>query len=353
MLNIESLLIKMVSFPSLSEQEKLLVDWIESYVSSTNLLNIERHKNNIIMHLGEDSRPWLLLNSHTDVVPPSPDHSGEPFEPYCENGKIYGRGTTDAKGCGSSMLMALLELAQEGYKPKGRVSLALTVCEEAAGFNNGMAYLRSQIEKPDAAIVGEPTSLAPCIAQKGLLILKLISHGQSGHAARIDGNNAIYNMADILNKLKNCRFEEENEFLGKVKITPTQITGGTANNMAPEKAEVTLDVRTIPEVPNEAIIELIKKETGAEVEIISDRYVATGTDPQEPIAKSALTATDKEFFGSPTSSDWVFLHDIPTIKMGPSDSELSHTRDEHIEIEQLYHGVKMYKKAIKKYFSLV
>jgi len=350
MLNIESLLVKMVSFPSLSGQEKLLVDWIESYVSSTHLLKIERYKNNIVMHLGE-RKPWLLLNSHTDVVPPSPDHLGEPFEPYCENGKIYGRGTTDAKGCGSSMLMALLELASEGYKPNGRVSVALTVCEEAAGYNNGMAYLRSKIDKPDAAIVGEPTSLAPCIAQKGLFILKLISKGESGHAARVEGNNAIYNMSELLQKLQNCRFKAKNKFLGNVKITPTQIIGGTANNMAPEKAEVILDIRTIPEVPNEEIMETIKSETGAEIEIVSDRYIATGTAPNEPIAQSALAASTEHFFGSPTSSDWVFLHDIPTIKMGPGHSQVSHTRNEHIEIDQLHNGVKLYKETIKHYFS--
>ncbi|HKJ46640.1 MAG TPA: M20/M25/M40 family metallo-hydrolase [Balneolales bacterium] len=350
MLDIESLLVKMVSFPSLSEQEKPIVDWLESYVRDTGLLEIERFENNILFHLGSGHN-WLLLNSHTDVVPPSPDHSGEPFEPHYEDGKIYGRGTTDAKGCGSSMLTALLELAEEGYNPNGRVSLALTVCEEASGFNNGMAYLRTKIDKPDAAIVGEPTSLAPCIAQKGLLILKLISKGDSGHAARVSTNNAIYNITDILEKLQHCSFEAENNFLGKVKITPTKINGGTANNMAPEQVEVILDIRTIPEVPNELIINTIKKETGAEVEIISDRYIATGTDPQEPIAQSALLASKQNQFGSPTSSDWVFLHDIPTVKMGPGHSQMSHKRDEYIEVDQLHDGVKLYKETIKYYFS--
>lgn len=264
---------------------------------------------------------------------------------------MYGRGTTDAKGCGATMLTSLLQLASEGFKPNGRVSLALTVCEETGGKGNGMAALRQIIDKPDAALIGEPTSLEPCLAQKGLLIVRLVTKGETGHAARVTGQNAIYEMAEALDDLKKCRFEKQNSFLGGVKITPTQISGGTAHNVAPSRTEMVIDVRTIPDISNKEILAEISDKVSADVEVISDRYVATGTDPENRIAKAARSASGKPFFGSPTSSDWVFLADVPAIKLGPGHSELSHTKEENIEIDQLVKGVEIYKNLIKEFFK--
>ncbi|HKI44949.1 MAG TPA: M20/M25/M40 family metallo-hydrolase [Balneolales bacterium] len=347
---VEDLLKKMIQFPTLSGQEKPLVDWLEQYLNGTGLVQLERIENNLMIHVG-NGRPWLMLNSHSDVVPPSPDHVGDPFSPIVKDGKMYGRGSTDAKGCGSTMITSLLELANNGFNPDGRVTMALTVCEESAGVNNGMAFLRNHIEDPDAAIVGEPTSLAPCIAQKGMLILKVTTRGESGHAARMKGKNAIYEMGKVLSDLKNIAFDTKNNLIGGVKITPTIIEGGTAKNMAPEKADLYLDIRTIPEVSNQHIIDTLSEKLNASISVVSDRYVATSTDPKHKVVTSALKASGQDGFGSPTSSDWVFLHDIPTVKIGPGHSQVSHTRDEHIEIEQLHKGVKVYQDLITQYFS--
>lgn len=352
----KELLKALVRFPSLSTQEQDLVDWLEKEVRATELLDVQRYGNNLVFSIGS-GQPWLLLNSHSDVVPPSDDHHGEPFDPVEKDGKIWGRGTTDAKGCGTAMLRSLLELAQSGWKPaKGCVSFALTICEETSGEFNGMAYLRSLMDEgrlslPDAAIIGEPTSLAPCVAQKGLLVLRLISRGESGHAARIYGQNSIYDMSRMLQELQKITFETENAFIGKVKITPTKINAGTVNNVMPERTEVILDVRTIPEIPNEVIIDTIKSRLNCEIELISKRFVSTQTDPETHLAQCCKAASGQDFFGSPTASDWVFLADVPTIKIGPGHSEVSHKSDEHIPIDQLNQGVELYKAIIKRYFE--
>lgn len=349
MLPVLELCKKLVSFPSLSTQERELVDWLEAYLAGTGFFEIERLGDNLIVHYGE-GRPWLLMNSHSDVVPASPNHEGEPFDPVVIDGKLYARGATDAKGSGSAMLTAMIELARERFRPKGRVSMALTVCEEADGHNNGMAFLRKSIPVPDAAIIGEPTSLAPCLAQKGLLILEVVTYGLSGHAARISGHNAILEMAEVLGRLGLIELREVNEFVGGMKVTPTMIQGGTAKNANPERCSLFLDVRTIPEVPVPEVTDRIRLALGAEVNVISDRYVSTFTPKEEIIAQAALKATGKPFFGSPTSSDWVFLADVPSVKLGPGHSEVSHTRDEHIAIEQLTTGVEVYKQVIREYF---
>lgn len=348
--NATDILKKLVGFDSLSGREKPLVDWLEQAVRDTGALEIERHGDNLIFHLGS-GKPWLLLNSHSDVVPPSPSHHGDPFVPVEKDGRIYGRGTTDAKGCGTGMLKALLELALEGYKPNGRASFALTVCEETCGEGNGMNYLRGIIDTPDAAIIGEPTTLAPCIAQKGLFILKITTSGISGHAARVQGKNALYEMAGVLEKLKTISFETENSFIGKTKVTPTVISGGTVKNAYPEYCELMVDIRTIPEVTTKEILNKLNAELKAEIEVFSNRLVSTQTDASGKIARAARKASGKDFFGSPTASDWVFLKDVPAVKIGPGHSEVSHTRDEYIEIEQLERGVEVYKEIIKGYFA--
>lgn len=349
----EELLAKMVSFESLSTQEAGLVDWLEEQLRFTGLVNIERVKNNLMIHAGS-GEPWLLLNSHSDVVPQSPDHEGEPFNPITRDGRMYGRGTTDAKASSAGMIKAVLDYAKRSDSHKGTVTFAFTVCEEAAGEHNGMAYLRKYWaeQKPDAAIVGEPTMLAPCIAQKGLIVLRLITRGQSGHAARVYGDNAIYKMGKALQQLSSINYKQENPYLGPVKITPTTITGGSANNAHPEYCEVEVDIRTIPDIPVSRLVEDIRKSVDAEVNVKSDRLVSTGTDPESAIAKAAHFATGKDFFGSPTCSDWVFLNDIPTVKLGPGDSNDSHTRNESIDLQQVKQAEKVYSTLIRKYFSV-
>jgi len=349
---VTELLRQMIRFPSVSTQEKDLVDWIEEQVSRTGLLEIERHEDNLIFHLGS-GRPWLFLNSHSDVVPPSVRHVGDPFEPVEKGGRIYGRGSTDAKGPVSCMLMALLNLAKSGYEPPGRVSLAVTVCEESAGENNGMFRLRQKIERPDAALIGEPTLLHPCAAQKGLLILKLETEGEAGHAARVTGPNAIYEMAASLEKLRNISFPEENPFIGSTRITPTTIEGGTARNAHPDSCTAYVDIRTIPEVPNDTIIERFRQELGIAISVFSDRFVSVSTDPEHPISLAATEVTGNPLFGSPTTSDWVFLADVPTIKIGPGDSSDSHTANESIAVSQLEEGVPAYEKIIRRYFEKI
>ena len=349
---VSELLKKLIRFQSVSTHEKELADWLEQQVASTGLLEIERHEDNLVFHFGS-GRPWLFMNSHSDVVPPSARHVGDPYDPVEKDGRIYGRGSTDAKGSVSSMLMALIGLAREGFEPEGRVSLAVTVCEESAGYNNGMAYLRGIIETPDAALVGEPTLLHPCAAQKGLLVLKLETDGEAGHAARVTGPNAIYEMASCLEELKSISFPEVNPFIGKTRITPTTIEGGTVRNAYPDSCTTYLDIRTIPEVTNDIIIEKLQSKLNAKVSVHSDRLLSTRTDPGHPLSKAAEDVTESPLFGSPTSSDWVFLSDVPTIKIGPGDSKDSHTANESIDLEQLDKAVWVYQQIIQRYFKYI
>ncbi len=345
---------ELVRFESLSTAEKPLVDALEASLLETGLVRVERHGDNLVVSVGE-GRPWLLLNSHTDVVPASPQADFPQFEPFLRDGRVYGRGTTDAKGCGTAMLKALVDLAVSGWRPAGTVSVALTVCEETAGEHNGMEALRGiwGERKPDAAVVGEPTSLEPVVAQKGLLVVRLDTQGESGHAARVDGANAIYRLAEAIEAVGGIRFEPVNPFIGGVKVTPTTMAGGTVRNAHPEAAHLYLDIRTIPELPTTDILATLRARLPdhTRISVHSDRFVAVATDPTERIVRLATEVSGKAPVGSPTASDWVFLRDVPTVKFGPGHSRLSHTADEHLEIAQLHAGVAHYRRLIQRYFE--
>ncbi|MEM8556700.1 MAG: acetylglutamate kinase [Bacteroidota bacterium] len=354
----------LIRFPSLSYQERDIADFVEAYAREHGgpRVMVDRVADNVVVHLGTGD-DVLLLNSHLDVVPPSSDHPYPPFEPTVVDGKVYGRGAVDAKASGAAMLTALLTLARDGCEPTGgRVVVALTACEEASKDYNGVEHLRRDffgqvIPQPSAALVGEPTELRPCLAQKGLLILRLHAHGITAHAARAHlGENAIHAAARDLAALEALTFDRTDPFLGLPTVTPTLIEAGGAKNVVPDRCTVTLDIRSTPTYPHSDLIELIGDAVESEVEVYSRRLIPCATSGDARIAlacQQALTslAADATPFGSPTASDWIFLHDVPTVKIGPGRSELSHTPQEHVEAVEVERAVEVYRAIVEAYFE--
>ncbi len=346
------LLKEMIRFPSLSHQEAPLADFMSAHVQAAGL-PVERVDDNLYFGLGEgDNR--LLLNTHLDVVPPSANHPFDPFDPVEQDGRLYGRGAVDAKASGAAMTTALLDLAREGWRPQGgQVLVALTTCEETGGGYNGLEALRPHLPPLAAALVGEPTELQPCLAQKGLLILKVVAHGRTAHAARAHlGDNAILRAAHDLAKLAAFSFDRDDAFLGRPTLTVTTIEGGTARNVVPDRCTFFLDLRTTPAYTHDEITAMIADLLESEVQVHSKRIVPVKTAPASRIARACRAALpDASPFGSPTASDWIFLADVPTIKIGPGPSERSHTPDEHIEVAEVVRAVKVYKAIIRAYFA--
>jgi acetylornithine deacetylase len=95
----------------------------------------------------------------------------------------------------------------------------------------------------DFAVVGEPTSMQPAVAEKGLLVLDCLSHGRSGHAAREEGDNAIYKALKDIEWFRTHRFERVSPLLGPVKMTVTGINAGTQHNVIPAECSFMVDVR--------------------------------------------------------------------------------------------------------------
>lgn len=346
------LLRAMIRFPSLSGEEAAIADFVQEHVEAAGV-SVQRHGDNVYFGIGEGD-DVLLLNTHLDVVPPSEGHPFDPFDPVVQDGVLYGRGSVDAKASGAAMTTALLELARDGWAPSnGQVLVALTTYEESGGGYNGLEDLRSHLPSLSAGLVGEPTRLQPCVAQKGLLILKLHAHGSSAHAGRAHlGDNAISRAARDIQRLDALTLDREDPHLGTPLVSVTTIEGGTARNVIPDRCTFAVDIRTTPAYTHDEIVAEVEALVESEVEVHSDRFVPVATDTDARIVQACRAALpDAEPFGSPTASDWIFLHDIPVVKIGPGRSTRSHTANERIAIAEVERAVDAYKAIIQAYFE--
>lgn len=345
MIDAVSLTRDLVRLSSDSGKEGPVVDYLEALFRGLGWKPV-RSGRNLHVFVGEGQKT-LLLNSHTDTVPVGEGWSKPPLEAVIEDGKLYGRGSNDAKGCLASMIVGLKN-AEKSLK--GRVCLAATCEEETSG--QGLEVLIKTLPKMDAAVVGEPTALNPAVAQKGLLLLHVTAKGRSAHAAWGGGVNAVEAAAKDVLSLNELSFDKKHPALGLPSVAVTQIRGGERHNVIPDLCTMTLDIRTTPSYAPEELIKLVQSRVKGEVTVRSQRLEAVDTDPSHPVVQAALKANPAgRPFGSPTVSDWVFLKGIPAVKVGPGDSRRSHTPDEYVTTEELQAGAKFYEDLIGGYFA--
>jgi len=216
--------------------------------------------------------------------------------------------------------------------------------EEEISGTNGIASILDQLGRIDLAIVGEPTQMQMAIAERGLLVLDCVTKGKAGHAARNEGDNAIYKAIDDIFLLKGYKFPLESDVLGQVKITVTQIDAGQQHNVVPELCKFVVDVRTNEYYSNAEVLQIISKMISSEVKARSLNHNSSGIDPNNPIVKRGEQIGLKTF-GSPTTSDQAIIP-FPSVKIGPGDSARSHTANEHIFIHEIREGISTYIKLL-------
>ena len=191
--------------------------------------------------------------------------------------------------------------------------LAATAEEEVSG-KNGIASILDQLGPIALGIIGEPTEMQLAIAEKGLMVLDCIAHGKTGHAARDEGINALYQALPDIEWFRTYQFPEVSPFLGPVKMSVTQIAAGSQHNVVPDTCTFVVDVRTNELYPNEKAFEIIDAHTGCEVQARSFRLNSSRLDPEHPIVKRGI-ALGRNTYGSPTLSDQALIP-YPTIKIG-------------------------------------
>lgn len=344
-----------ISIRSVTRDEGALADAVTCDLTAAGL-SVQRSDHNLWCVFGDQPRPRLLLNSHLDTVPAGDGWDTDPWTPTERDGAIHGLGANDAKGCVTAMLTAALVLKREldaGKPLGGTVVLALTAEEEISG--RGLGTIRPQLLPLDAALVGEPTNLVPMIAQRGLLILKLTTHGRTAHPAntpRGTADNAILKALHAIERLDTFDWGPHHPLLGDCWAHVTQINGGVARNVIPDRCEFWLDVRTTPAETHAELVHRLRSFVDAEVHVHSDRLVPVQTAGDAAIVQAVRAALpDAAPAGSPAMSDMVFLPGVPTVKIGPGISARSHTPNEFITGAELAAGAAAYERIVRAYFA--
>lgn len=337
--DVVDLLKALISTPSVSREEQAAADIIENFLKARGCTT-QRCGNNVwtIAPGYSHERPTLLLNSHIDTVRPVDGWTRNPFSPDDDGERIYGLGSNDAGASVVSLTAAFLLLSQR----QQRYNLVfLASCEEEVSGKGGIEAVLPLLPKIDVALVGEPTGMHPAVAEKGLMVLDGEIAGKSGHAARDEGENAIYKALPMIERLRSLSFPLTSAHLGPVKISVTQISAGTQHNVVPDMCRIVVDVRTTDAYTNEQTLEMIRQAVPfCKLTPRSVRLRPSGISEQHPIVRRLVIAGRKPF-GSPTLSDQALMP-FPSMKIGPGDSARSHTADEYITYDEIREATQIY-----------
>ncbi|MFZ1807240.1 MAG: M20 family metallo-hydrolase [Cyclobacteriaceae bacterium] len=338
------LLKQLIAIPSFSKTEDNTREAIKDFFSARGI-QPEILGNNVwvISRHYDVQKPTLLLNSHHDTVKPNTGYTRNPFTPTIEDGKLFGLGSNDAGGALVALIATFLHFESHNSLPFNIV-MAATAEEEISG-SGGIESIWNDLPRIDFAIVGEPTGMNIAIAEKGLLVLDCISNGKAGHAAREEGDNAIYNAMKDVEWFRSFKFPKTSATLGDVKMSVTVIQAGLAHNQVPDECKFTVDCRVTDAYTLEEVIDIIKENVSCEMKPRSIRLRPSGIAPEHPLIKAGLHLK-KEMYGSPTTSDQALIP-VPSIKMGPGDSARSHAADEFIYLEEIKKGTLDYIQLIE------
>lgn len=316
-----SLLSHLIATPSVSRDERRAADIMEEELTRCGFTP-HREANNVwaIGPCQRENRPTLLLNAHIDTVKPVASYTRNPYEPSLEDGTLYGLGSNDCGGGLVSLLQVFRELSASERCPYNLVYLASA--EEEVSGKDGISRALPLLPHVDVAIVGEPTGMQPAVAEKGLMVVDITAHGKSGHAARNEGVNAIYEALDDLCWIRSHRFDRVSRFLGPTKMQATVVNAGTQHNVVPDECKIVVDVRTNELYTNEEVFDIISSHCKSECRARSFRLHSSRIDLNHPLVERCV-ALGLQPFGSPTLSDQALMP-FASLKLGPGQSARSH-----------------------------
>lgn len=339
------LLKQLIACPSFSREEDKTAAVLCAFLEQEKI-TFRRFKNNIwaVNLYFDPDKPSILLNSHHDTVKPNPGYSRDPFSPDIRGGRLYGLGSNDA----GASLVCLLAAFQYLYAQSNltyNLIWAATAEEEISG-SNGMEALFPLLPTIDFAIIGEPTTMKMAIAEKGLIVLDCVTKGKAGHAARGEGENAIYKAMKDIAWFQNYRFPRNSEFLGDIKMSVTMIAAGEQHNIVPDLCRFTVDIRTTDVYTHEEVLSIISKHVEAGIVARSTRLKPSSIPKNHPLVQAGFSLGLKAY-GSPTLSDQALVP-TPSLKIGPGDSARSHASNEFVYINEIESGIKLYIQLINK-----
>ena len=338
-----ALLTRLIAIPSVSRNEKDAADELQRTMQDYGYTP-QREGNNlwIMSKDWDDSRPTLLLNAHIDTVKPVSTWSRDPFTPLLEGDFLYGLGSNDCGGGLVSLLQVFRILTSQpsNFNLPTYNLIYLASCEEEVSGVGGIRAVLPQLPKIDVAIVGEPTGMQPAVAERGLMVIDGVARGRSGHAARNEGVNAIYEALDDLLFLRDYRFEKVSPLLGPTKMQCTVINSGTQHNVVPDECRFIIDVRTNEHYTNEEVFDFLQSHMKSQLKARSYHLHSSFIPLDHPLVRRCLEM-GMQPFGSPTLSDQALMR-FPSFKLGPGQSSRSHSADEFICVSEIREAINTY-----------
>jgi acetylornithine deacetylase len=353
------LLTGMLAIPAPSGEERQRADFLQQYLESCGM-KVFRQQNNLLVGgrdiqagRGEedagrtekyDSRLRILMNSHLDTVSPVAGWERDPFQPLVTAERITGLGSNDAGASVVTMIATYQELAAE-LEEQVEILLLISAEEEISG-PGGISAVLPLLGHLDGGIVGEPTGMQPAVAERGLMVLDGLVRGKAGHAARGEGDNAIYRAMEDIRAIANLDFERKSRWLPDPGAQVTMISAGTNHNVVPDLCRYVVDVRSNDRYTNHEMLEMIRSVCTAELTPRSTRLEPSSIDPGHFLMK-AVHECGLRPYGSSTLSDMALIP-CPCVKMGPGDPGRSHTSGEFILISELEAGIKGYSELLRR-----
>ncbi len=340
-----ALLKGLIKIPSFSGQEAETGDLIGAHLASKNI-GFKRKHNNIIarnLHFDPD-KPNILLNSHHDTVKVVNGWKYDPHGAEEHDGVIYGLGSNDAGASLVSLIATFIHFSKEEKLPFNLI-LAATAEEENFGPLGVKSLLENELSEIDLGIVGEPTEMNLAIAEKGLLVIDAEAKGTSGHAAREEGENAIYKAIKDVELISKFEYDQVSDLLGPNVITVTQIQAGYQHNVVPDSCKFVIDLRVNEKYSLKEAFDIIDQQTQSDLKARSFNNNPSGISVEHPIVKRGISL-GRMTYGSPTLSDQAHMK-FPSIKIGPGKSERSHTANEHILVSEIHDGIEIYIELLK------
>lgn len=319
---------------------------------------------NLIADLaGSGDKPPLCFSGHLDVVPFG-DAKWErcPLGGEIHDGKLFGRGASDMKSGVAAMTVAALRAAK--FKNiKSGLKLIFSASEENACQGvNGLVKEPGLLGEAGALVIGEPTSNYPVIGHKGALWIKIRTKGKTAHGSMPEkGVNAIYKMADVIAKLRNYKFKcQADPVLGNPTLNLGKIEGGINYNLVPDASVIYVDIRTVPELSHEDLLDDMKEYLGADA-LISIETDAKGvaSSPEDPWVNDVYKIT-REYTGEdPVPRGATYFTDAsalagfykkpPVILLGPGEPAMCHQTDEFCYAEKIIEATEVYAKIAENW----
>ena len=332
------------------------------------LVEAEPDRPSVVARWSGGPGPRIIYCSHIDVVPAGNLKlwDVDPYAAEIVDGRMYGRGSSDAKGCVAAALEAVRALKEIGFEPAGTIELMMVADEEAMGFKGAGHLLQQGRLGSDIGIVGEPTSLRVVTAQRGANWARITAHGKAAHGSAPErGRNAIKFMSEIVLQLEETLPTDVHPILGGPNINVGTIEGGEKVNIVPAWCTIEVDRRSLPHETREEIVAQMEEavdrarkrfpDLEAEVDLMfaGDAFEIERDAHIVKVLSQVVwdvTGAPGKLVGFRGASDARFLAEsgAETILCGPGDITLAHTAHEYIDLHELELGARVYALAFQR-----